>query len=346
LPNAFISMGSARALLLLGVWESTNAMHVSVGVPSRPPVVRLGQPLAFEAGGGDSVKLVRDALMNRAVEQQISSFALVHDTARRTYLYDQWEKFLRRSQPDPPDQPPRPGTLTTFIGHLQRAEVTSIFVPRRMFRQLSPGNPYATSDEGGRHEEVHPTQIALSLISCREQLAEYWVELLPSLAQPPGGGGAAALPRTLDEVRRAQRERLSTDAAADAANATVADDRFDLYDKQLLLGIATKLAARAMLKDLSLRPSCSHLHDWLKSYLLVQHADDLTTRGSVQRLHASLVAQPVCIRGGALVDPADISLELFQRSVEILDFIEEDLRAAPEHIVPFTAGFLDSCLLL
>lgn len=264
--------------------------------------------------------VARDALMQRTVEQQISSFGVVHDTARKQYLYAQWTQFLEKAR-----QQSSPGTLTNFIGDLQRAEVTSIYVPRRMFRQLSPGNPYAPKTEDGHHEEVRPQQIALRLISCREQLAEYWVELMPSLANVTGQATSVPEPNS---------------------NATIIEDTLSSYDRQLLLGIATELAAKQVLKNLKLRPSCQHMHDWLKSYLLVQHGDDLTAYGSVERLHADLVAQPIMIRGGALVDPQDISMELFQRSMEILERIEEDLRAAPEHIVPFTSSFLESCLRL
>lgn len=325
-------------VLVVGIFQPVSSLAVSSGwAAARPEATRSGRAIvAYEGGAAEPIFLVRDALMHRAVEQQISSFALVHDTARKSYLYEEWASFLKGAEE-------QPGTLTGFISKLQRAETTSVFVPKRLFRQLSPGNPYASPNIDGHNEEVRPTQIALSLISCREQLAEYWLELMPSLLQA----------RTAADFKNSLL--LSTlpsnqTAVAAVANATSSSaeesDYLNIYDKQLLLGIATKLAARQMLKELSLRPSCSHLHEWLKAYLLVQHAEDLTTRGSVERLHANLVAQPVCIRGGTVVDPVDISLELFQRSMEILERIEPDLRAAPEHIVPLTSGFLNDCLNL
>ena len=59
---------------------------------------------------------------------------------------------------------------------------------------------------------------------------------------------------------------------------------------------------------------------------------------------------PICLFKEQLVPALHqchaLSLELFQRSMEILDLMEEDLRAAPEHVVPFTSSFLDSCLNL
>jgi len=266
--------------------------------------------------------------MERAVEQQVSAFGSIHDTARKQYLYAQWTVFLHNAR-----QQNTPGTLLNFIGDLQRAEVTSIFVPKRSFRQLSPGNPYAAEQTAGHHEEVQPAQIALRLISCREQLAEYWVELMPSLLRLSTASGLETSTNTTANANNAI-----------ANNATAVDTTLRSYDRQLLFGIATKLATRQILKDLSLRPSCQHMHDWLKSYLLVQHGNDMTALGSVERLHANLAGQPICIRGGAIVDPQDISLELFQRSIEILECMEGDLRAAPEHTAQFTAGFLESCL--
>ena len=343
MANPAVSSRAALAMTLMAaLLHPTDALTVSFGLSATSTFARSRPLIAYDGGGSESVKVVRDALMNRAVEQQLSSFAVMHDTARKSYLYTQWTQFIQKAQAHATG----PGSLTLFISHLQRSKTTSVFVPKRMFRQLSPGNPYAPKNVDGHHEEVRPTQIALSLISCREQLAEYWVELMPSLSQLQRTSEAGSDAGEAVHVN-ATAAAAAAAAATEPPNATLADSYiYDAYDKQLLLGIATKLAARKMLKDLSLRPSCTHLHDWLKSYLLEQHAVDLTTHGSVERLHANLVAQPVCIRGGALVDPADLSLELFQRSIEILELIEDDLRVAPEHIVPLTADFLESCLLL
>ena len=99
-----------------------------------------------------------------------------------------------------------------------------------------------------------------------------------------------------------------------------------------------------MLKELSLRPSCTKLCEWLSAYLLVEHAKDLDVHGSIEKLHADLVEQPMMIRGGALVDPLSISLEIFERSSLILELIETDLHNAPQHVVTFTSSYLESCL--
>ena len=273
--------------------------------------------MSAHESGSDIVHAARDELMRRTVEQQISSFAAVGRTSEKTYLVEQWQSFINNKV--------RRGMMTHFLSDLQRQEPQSLFVPKRSFRGLSPGNPYAASQAEGHYEEVRPMKIALRLIKCREQLAEDWLELLPSLSN-------------LTSVMQLSGEDTR-------ANATVTVCGNSL-DKQLLLGISTKLAGRQMLHDLSMRPSCEHLHEWLASYLFVQHAVELTVSGSVEKLHSDLVSQPICFRGKALVDPLDLSTELFQRSTENLEHIEIDLQRAPEHIVPLTAGFFESCLRL
>lgn len=262
----------------------------------------------------------RNALMHRSVQMQLSAFASVHDLTHKQYLAQQWSSYLVDNSRTTKSHP---GELTSFLGHLQRSPETSVFVPRRPFRQLSPGNPYLAQSTEGDYEELRPTAVALRLMSCREAVAEDWVELMPSLAQ------------------------LSKDVAAERdAPAPTNGTNVHQEDMQLLLGIATKIAAQQMLRELELRPSCRPQHDWLKQFVFVQHVADLGPQGSVERFHASLVSQPICIRGGALVDPLQVSLEIFERSSVILEIIERDLREAPSHVVSFTSSFLTSCLLL
>lgn len=264
----------------------------------------------------------RDSLMHRTVEQQVSAFAFVNDHTKQRYLIQQWTEFLDHTQRQ------SAGQLTAFIGHMQRAEPTSIFVPKRSFRSLSPGNPYASAASDGDYEEVHPKTIMLRLLSCREQLADDWLKLVPELA---------ALTQLIEDK--------DVEAPVSAA-AAVGSSGEGSRDRQLLFGIATKVAARQMLAELKCRPSCKHLHEWLVSYLLVQHANDLTAQGSVERLHADLRAQPVSIRGDALVDPFGISREIFGRSGVILEHIEQDLLIAPSHVTDVTSSFLNTCLAL
>ena len=69
-----------------------------------------------------------------------------------------------------------------------------------------------------------------------------------------------------------------------------------LTDVQLLRGIATKLAVHEMLRDMALLPSQVHVHEWLAAYLLVEHKEDLTITGSVERLLCDLGSIPSYIR--------------------------------------------------
>ena len=52
----------------------------------------------------------------------------------------------------------------------------------------------------------------------------------------------------------------------------------------------------------------------LSSFILLNHATDLTEDGSVPRLLSSLASQPVHIRGSALVDPLSLTRDIVERS--------------------------------
>lgn len=302
-------------------------------------VRRRSQPVVAQlesSGSNEPVNVARDALMMRTVEQQISAFGAVHAQAPQRYLVQQWSEFLEKAR----TQHGGDGQLISFLGDLWRSEPAEIFMPRRAFRGLSPGNPYAQSETQGTYEEVRPTEVAIRLISCREQLAVDWLELMPSLVDQKTATSYDGV------VSPTNGTATSIPSSAAASNLTTAAGVVATGDKQLLLGIATKVATHQMLRDMACRPSCRHLHAWLESFMLVQHAADLTAKGSVERLHADLVNQPLCIRGGAIVDPLDISFEIFQRSTEVLEHIEQDLHFAPAHVVPITASYFESCLLL
>jgi hypothetical protein len=209
--------------------------------------------------------------------------------------------------------------LTDFLDVLTRSETTSVFMPTRSFRRLSPGNPYAEqyAFEHGDHHTVQPAMVALRLMNCRERLAESWHVQIEDLCQV-----GLVVP------------------------ATNSDGLLRADDAQILHGAATKVAAREMLHDLSLRPSHAQVHEWLTSFLLVDHAADLTRHGSVMRLHADLAAQPIHIRGSALVDPLCIGHELRTRSAKVLEHMAHDLRDAGAHPLPKAASFLDQCFNL
>jgi len=272
--------------------------------------------------------IARDALMQRSVEQQLHAFKAVYAQPQQLYLSQQWTDFLDTSRKERPMMGAEGNLeLTSFFGHLQRSPTAKIFIPKKSFRSLSPGNPYLQKAPEGTYEEVHPRSITLRLMRCREGVAVDWIDMMPALE------GWLELGK--------KRER---GAPEPAPSPTAAASEVSAFDRQLLLGMATRLATRAMVRELSLRPSCDKLCEWLKSYLLVEHAADLEANGSVDRLHDNLLDQPMCIRGGALVDPLSISLEIFERSSLILEVIEKDLEQAPQHVITFTSSYLEACL--
>ena len=243
-----------RSLLLLGLLHSTDGFAPSSG-PMRPVVCPRSRDIVA-SGQVEAVNMERDSLMQRTVEQQLSAFAFVHDHTKQRYLMQQWEGFLEHLG----TQRQSAGQLTAFLGHLQCAEPSKIFVPKRSFRGLSPGNPYAKANTDGDYEEVHPKTLMLRLMSCREQLAEDWLKLVPEITEL---------------TKLIEAKDLDAPATATAAVGSTGEGS---RDRQLLFGIATKVAARQMLHELKCRPSCKHLHEWLVSYLLVQHAADLTAQ--------------------------------------------------------------------
>ena len=213
--------------------------------------------------------------------------------------------------------------LDDFLDVLQRSESESVFVPTRAWRQLSPNNPYVLPPEHNEHGfyyEVQPASLALRLIACRETLTDTWIDQLSDLSTG---------------------RPLSGPSRAGVASPTAGDGRGDV---QLLRGIATKLAVHEMLRDMALLPSQVHVHEWLAAYLLVEHKEDLTITGSVERLLCDLGSQPIHIRGGSLVDPLTVVDELVERTATNIDKMAVDLAASREAHVG--SNFLESCFNL
>jgi len=300
----------------------------------RASVARSGEVRAvFAFSAGDSGRqrqerakaALRDNLMHRSVELQVNAFAIVRDIAPKQYLAQRWQSFLDTKVPS--------GRLIDFLDVLQRSETENVFMPRRSFRKLSPGNPYAAqyNAEQGDYATVQPATVALRLNTCRESVAESWHEQIEDL-----GGAVSA---------NSSCTSLSTNASQLAMPTEMSQLALPT-DQQLLRGMATKVAVSDMLHDLSLMPSYSHVHNWLRTFLLEEHGNDMTKHGSVLRLHAGLTAQPIHIRGGQIVDPMCIDRELHARSDEVLEFMGEDLRDPGAHTRPNDVDFLDGCFIL
>lgn len=232
--------------------------------------------------------------------------------------------------------------LTEFFDVLQTSKPTSVFIPTRTFRGLSPNNPYAKKAASGLFKEVEPQKIAMRLINCRLQLAETWEGELTNLTRSDPDGELSERisgSTTLTNLSGVVLPSSNGDTLARSLLPGV-----ETRDTQLLRGQAMRLAAKEFLRDLALLPSQVHVHQWLSSFVLVNHATDLTAEGSVHRLITDLVSQPVHIRGSALVDPMEISRELVTRTDEILrDFIVH-LREAPSDHARIQADWLEACL--
>ena len=177
---------------------------------------------------------------------------------------------------------------------------------RIAFRQLSPNNPYLNQEAGGGTEvEVEPAKVGRRLMTCREKLAEDWVNADRACASPPprrgreGGGGARAL--------RPRQHASATRTATSLASVMQISEG----DEQLLKGIAMRLGgARAAARAL-VAAEPGRTKEWLDRFVFFHRADDLTRNGVVERLLFELeTSSPSCIRGGALVDPIDIKREL------------------------------------
>ena len=272
--------------------------------------------------------IMRDALMKRSVELQLGAFALVKDVACQTWLSKRWESFVQCSSE---------GHLTDFFEVLRHTEPEQVFVPTKSFRVLSPANPHASQEQRGFTELIQPSKIALRLVSCRTQLAATWEDELARLVDfgcgdnkqdPPEGDARPASPFSSS----CRLERSLMPSLEDAA------------DEQLLRGLATRLAVQELLHDLELLPSQAHLHSWLSSFILLNHATDLTEDGSVPRLLSSLASQPVHIRGSALVDPLSLTRDIVERSEDIMSHFAMHLREAPSDHAGTHADFLESCL--
>jgi len=261
--------------------------------------------------------------MTRTVEHQLRLFAQVQEHGLHLWLSETWESFRTPLEGSS-------GRLATFLDEVGQSEPLSIFVPTRSVTRLSPGNPYAAaSGTSGFYQDVEPKQVATSLSRSREQLAEAWMSTLDHLSINVDWEASESLSGGGGDLRGLQAPS---------------------HDGQLLRGMATRLAVRDMLEELRLLPSQRHVHSWLHDFCLLSHANDMTADGSVDRLLAELGAQPLHIRGGALVDPLILEKELRARTshitVGMAASLKEQLEAEHESSrlgCAVKANFLEAC---
>ena len=116
-----------------------------------------------------------------------------------------------------------------------------------------------------------------------------------------------------------------------------------LPDEQLLLGVATKAAARELLKELRLRPSQEGTCDWAAGFLR-EHAADFSARGSVDAFFVALENEPIRIRGRSLLDPLVLASEIKGRRVVLLEDMQGVLEATQGEQRVLKSDFLERCL--
>jgi len=198
-----------------------------------------------------------------------------------------------------------PGQLVRFMDELYGSSTESVFVPSHTMRQGSANNPFLNQVAAGYHCEIEPSKVAVRIMACREQLAADWCEQLAVLAS---GLAHEHLPH-----------------------------------EQRLAGLATRVAFRSMLHDLSLLPSQAGLRSYLATFVEV-NGDALGPDGDVEGLLTSLEARPITIIfGSVLVDPPQIveELRLMRQQVEeAMAAALEDTTA--EHLL-VKSSFLEAC---
>lgn len=200
----------------------------------------------------------------------------------------------------------RPGESVRFLRELQHSKRESYFVPTRTIQQGRPDNPFINRDTNpGYTCEVEPPKIAMRLMRTREQLAGEWGDALNLLA--------------------------------------TGCDHESVPDQQLLVGLATRVALRAMLHDLSLRPSQRHLHEYL-SHFLVANAMQFQSGGDVEAVLADLGGKGLCIRGTSLIDPPMLVAEIRTRRTEISREMAATLGSTCDEHLSLQTSFLEACL--
>ena len=174
----------------------------------------------------------------------------------------------------------------------------------RSFKQGSPNNPYLKPKPQGYHADVEPPKVADKLMAVRKALAEGWAHQLHVIASGAEYAG--------------------------------------MHDGQLLAGLATSTAVRALLHDLSMLPSQAHVLEWLSEYLL-EHAKDMQADGDVEAMLRALADEPVRIRGAALLDPTDLAAQIRARRAEVATSMAEMLEGLSVEDLAIKSNFLDQC---
>ena len=181
--------------------------------------------------------------------------------------------------------------------------------------------------------EIVPPEMALRLMTCREQVADKWVGALGNISTASSEAALEA------EQRGIVVNTSGLTYGSGVARLLVEDDY------QLLTGTAVRLGVKELLHEMSMRPSLRATEHWFHQFMLINNANELTHRGCVERLLHNLETQAVHIRAGALVDPLDIKRELMIKTSRISDEMADNLQHCSEENAPYRCNFLEECLL-
>ena len=247
--------------------------------------------------------VLKDILMEASVNHQLEHFRGVNNKGLVMWLSSAWVVFNDASSTV---HAFTPGQMEQFMDKLMHAGHEYVFVPTHVPRQGTESNPYLQQRSvPGYQIKVEPAKIAQCLMACREQLAAEWHDDLTGIA----AGHEAK--RHLPHIQR-------------------------------LAILATRVALRSMLHDLSLLPSHSVAHNYLDN-LIAFHADVLGLDGDADALITQLEKRPLYVAGRSWIDPPQLAAGLRLLRKEIATEMAQTLAATSSNHRDTTALFLEAC---
>lgn len=261
----------------------------------------------------EELLVLKDILMEASVNHQLEHFRDVNNKGLVLWLSSEWvvfnvgEEVPISAQNDASSAVNSftPGQMEQFMDKLMHAGHEYVFVPTHTLQQGTQSNPYLQQRAiPGYQIKVEPAKIAQCLMACREQLTAEWREDLTGIAS---GHEAKHLPHI-----------------------------------QRLAILATRVALRPMLHDLSLLPSHYAAHNYLEN-LIVFHADVLGLDGNADALITQLEQRPLYIAGRSWIDPPQLAAGLRLLREDIAMEMAQILAATSSNHRDTKAGFLEAC---
>lgn len=247
--------------------------------------------------------VLRDVLMEASVNHQLEHFREVKNRGLVVWLSSAWVAF---NDAYSTGHAYTPGQMEQFMDKLMRAGHEYVFVPTHIQRQGTQANPYLQLQAvPGYQIRVEPAKVAQSLMACREQLASEWHDDLTGIAA--GHEAKHHLP----------------------------------HIKRLAI-LATRVALKSMLYDLSLLPSNSAAHNYIENQMAF-HADVLGLDGDADALITHLEKRPLYVTGRSWIDPPQLAAGLRILRKEIAMQMAQTLAATSGNHRDTNALFLEAC---